>query len=272
MTKRLNSRYKYIYNYRSDVWGHLVLLGLERLKKIKKFNALPVSMKSKFQKPNFIMLKGHRRMLMELIFRRRKKAMRGGSPILLDPAYGLVPRRVKRKSLFGKAFLDIQRLKKFYLNLKWFQFKKSCLKGLKEKWSKRYNWSLPDKLVVNLEMRLDILLYRSYFMKTMFNCRQFINHKNVLVNGILVDKVNYILKPGDVIEILKTNMRYTLQNDLITRIRKQQIWPTLPPEHLEVDYKSMRILITDYPKFKNLFYPFKWNVNSVSNFILNKQK
>ncbi|GAB6902811.1 30S ribosomal protein S4 [Kineosporia succinea] len=58
-----------------------------------------------------------------------------------------------------------------------------------------------EALVVSLETRLDALVLRSGFARTIYQARQAVVHRHITVNGILVDKPSYQVKPEDVIAV-----------------------------------------------------------------------
>ncbi|QKW38595.1 30S ribosomal protein S4 [Actinomadura sp. NAK00032] len=58
-----------------------------------------------------------------------------------------------------------------------------------------------EALLSDLECRLDALVLRSGFARTIYQARQFVVHRHVLVNGRRVDRPSYRLRPGDVITI-----------------------------------------------------------------------
>ncbi|SNR26817.1 30S ribosomal protein S4 [Actinomadura mexicana] len=58
-----------------------------------------------------------------------------------------------------------------------------------------------EALLVDLERRLDALVLRAGFARTIYQARQFVVHRHVLVNGGRVDRPSYRLRPGDVITV-----------------------------------------------------------------------
>jgi small subunit ribosomal protein S4 len=58
-----------------------------------------------------------------------------------------------------------------------------------------------EALVIELETRLDALVLRSGFARTIYQARQAVTHRHVTVNGKLVDKPSFKVKPDDVIAI-----------------------------------------------------------------------
>nr|QEM01779.1 30S ribosomal protein S4 [Nephromyces sp. ex Molgula occidentalis] len=91
---------------------------------------------------------------------------------------------------------------------------------LKEKQKLRFKYSLTNKkleqyilnnkkkpgiitlnLIKLLEMRLDSILFRTGFCKSLNQAKQFISHKHVFINKTLVYSSNIILKVNDIIYI-----------------------------------------------------------------------
>lgn len=58
-----------------------------------------------------------------------------------------------------------------------------------------------ENLVELLEMRLDSLVLRSGFARTMAQARQLVVHGHMLVNGEKVDRPSYRVKPGQLIHV-----------------------------------------------------------------------
>jgi len=52
-----------------------------------------------------------------------------------------------------------------------------------------------------LERRLDTVIYRMGFARTIMQSRQFVNHGHIKVNGRKVDIPSFLVKQGDVVEI-----------------------------------------------------------------------
>ena len=60
-----------------------------------------------------------------------------------------------------------------------------------------------ENLMVMLESRLDSIIFRLGFARTRREARQIVDHKHVLVNGKSVNIPSYLVKAGDVIEIMR---------------------------------------------------------------------
>ena len=58
-----------------------------------------------------------------------------------------------------------------------------------------------EALVIDLESRLDALVLRSGFARTIYQARQAVSHGHVTVDGRRVDRPSFRVQPGDVIGI-----------------------------------------------------------------------
>ena len=58
-----------------------------------------------------------------------------------------------------------------------------------------------ENLVELLEMRLDALVLRAGFARTTAQARQFVTHRHILVDGKIVDRPSYRVKPGQQINV-----------------------------------------------------------------------
>lgn len=79
------------------------------------------------------------------------------------------------------------------LSLKWFIH--YCLN------SRSFPGKITNNLLLLIERRLDVFLYRIRFCPSFKSSRQAINHKKVLVNGIEMTSPSYSIKPGDIIQM-----------------------------------------------------------------------
>ena len=58
-----------------------------------------------------------------------------------------------------------------------------------------------ENLVELLEMRLDALVLRAGFARTITQARQFVVHRHIIVDGKIVDRPSFRVKPGQVIGV-----------------------------------------------------------------------
>lgn len=73
----------------------------------------------------------------------------------------------------------------------------------------RGNAKTGETLVVSLETRLDALVLRSGFARTIYQARQAVVHRHITVNGIRVDKPSYQVKPEDIIAVAPASRNKT---------------------------------------------------------------
>nr|QGT76949.1 30S ribosomal protein S4 [Micractinium pusillum] len=73
-----------------------------------------------------------------------------------------------------------------------------------------------------LERRLDVVLYRSAFTKTIAEARQLIKHNKVFVNQQIINVPSYSLNPGDFLSI-SSKTGDTLKNKLLGSKRTQRV-------------------------------------------------
>lgn len=161
----------------------------------------------------------------------------------------------KKRTLKINNYLNLLKLRRFYGNIRERQFKRN-FKNL-----------LLTPQVINrvfayfLESRLDVVLYRSNFFSSIFAAKQFINHKKVFVNGMLVNKPGYRLKIDDVVHIKNSaifyeNLKYRLEKNMIL---------TNHPSYLFVNYKLGLIKLISLPTNEKVPYPFFMNVKTMTH-------
>lgn len=104
--------------------------------------------------------------------------------------------RTKRKSDsdFAVRLREKQRLREQY-GIREAQLRKTFQEA------KRSQGLTGENLVELLEMRLDSLVLRSGFARTMAQARQLVVHGHMLVNGEKVDRPSFRVKPGQLIHV-----------------------------------------------------------------------
>lgn len=98
------------------------------------------------------------------------------------------------KSEYGKQLLEKQRLR-FQYNVSERQMRNYFRKALRSK------NATGEMLVQLLESRLDAIVLRAGFARTIYAARQFVAHGHIEVNGERVDIPSYRVKPGDVVSV-----------------------------------------------------------------------
>ena len=111
-------------------------------------------------------------------------------------------KRKKKPSLYGKLLSVKQSFRFFYRNLQEKSFKRILKKSVNSP------LTTLDRFVSFLESRLDVVLFRSCFVSSMYNARQLVNHGSVRVNGKVVRNPGTNLNQLDIIEIDENLLEY----------------------------------------------------------------
>ena len=67
--------------------------------------------------------------------------------------------------------------------------------------AKRVEGQTGKNLVEHLETRLDALVLRSGFARTIAQARQMVVHRHIMVDGVRVDRPSFRVKPGQLIHV-----------------------------------------------------------------------
>jgi len=103
-----------------------------------------------------------------------------------------------------------------------------------------------EALVELLEMRLDALVLRSGFARTILQSRQAVVHRHVLVDGKIVDRPSFQVKPGQTIQIKPKSQAMT-PFQVAAAGAHRDVLPQLP-EYLEVSLEKLHAQLVRRPK------------------------
>ena len=103
-----------------------------------------------------------------------------------------------------------------------------------------------ENLVEQLEMRLDALVLRAGFARTMAQARQFVVHRHILVDGKLVDRPSFRVKPGQLIHV-KQRSEGTEPFQVADAGGHADVLPPVPP-YLEVELDKLQARLVRRPK------------------------
>ena len=103
-------------------------------------------------------------------------------------------RKKSKLSTYGVMMQEKQKLKAHYA------LTESQLRNLFLV-AKRKEGRTNETLMQHIEMRLDATVYHSGIAPTIFAANQFVSHRHILVDGKIVDRPSYRLKPGQVVSI-----------------------------------------------------------------------
>jgi small subunit ribosomal protein S4 len=110
-----------------------------------------------------------------------------------------------------------------------------------------------------LELRLDNVIYKLGWAKSMRNARQLVNHGHFLVNGKKVDIPSYEVRINDLIAIRKTSSAKKVFADLAERLKTREF-----PNWLFFDPKELSAKIIDKPALKN--FPVEFDIKAIIEF------
>lgn len=116
---------------------------------------------------------------------------------------------VRKQSEYAKQLIEKQKLKAYYGMME-----KQFATMVKE--AMRGKGNAGDRLVEQLERRLDNLVYRLGFAQTLRQARQMVVHRHILVDGTRIDRPSYLVEPGSVIELREKSRKIQLYKDNFT--------------------------------------------------------
>jgi small subunit ribosomal protein S4 len=159
--------------------------------------------------------------------------------------------RRRKLSDYGTQLAAKQMLKGYYGNISERQFRRYYAEA------SRRTGDTSEQLIGLLERRLDAVVYRMKFVPTVFAARQFVNHKHVTVNGKRVNIPSYLVKDGDVIQVVESARQMALVLEAVESPERDV------PDYLEVDHKNMAGKFLRTPKLGDVPYPVKMEPNLV---------
>ncbi len=121
------------------------------------------------------------------------------------------------------------------------------------------------RFVGALEMRLDINLYHLGFFTSIFESRQAILHRKVLVNGHVVNSKGYLLQPGDLVEFCPA-FRECVKSNILNAGKKAsysskpRLKPT--PSWIHTDYANLSFIMKGKSNLC-VFYPFRVELDDI---------
>ena len=103
-----------------------------------------------------------------------------------------------------------------------------------------------DNLVELLETRLDALVLRAGFARTTSQARQFVVHRHILVDGKIVDRPSFKVKPGQLIHV-KAKSEGTEPFQVAAAGGHLDVLPKVPG-YLEVEIDKLQARLVRTPK------------------------
>lgn len=146
-------------------------------------------------------------------------------------------RRRTKVSTYGVLLLEKQKLRAHY------DVNEKQLRFIYQR-AKAGDGATGDKLLRHLEMRLASVVYRSGLAPTIFAAKQAVAHRHIQVDGKIVDRAGYRLKPGQVVSIEPQ------KSPSLTSI--SQSTDIVPPPYLEVERQNCRVTVARDPLIEEI--------------------
>jgi small subunit ribosomal protein S4 len=145
--------------------------------------------------------------------------------------HGATPRR--KVSGYKKQLVEKQRLRAQY-NMSERQMSNAFAEAI------RQSGNTGVRLLQLLEMRLDAVVLRGGFVRTIYASRQAVTHGHVRVNGQKVDRPSFRLKPGDVVSLADKS------RDMVAFTGPLEV--ARPPAYLELDREKRSVRVREVPE------------------------
>ena len=103
-----------------------------------------------------------------------------------------------------------------------------------------------EVMVEDLETRLDALVLRAGFARTILQARQVVVHRHILVDGKLVDRPSFRVKPGQTIQV-KPKSQVTVPFQVAAAGAHRDVLPAVPG-YLDVTLEKLQATLIRRPK------------------------
>ncbi len=107
-----------------------------------------------------------------------------------------------------------------------------------------------ENLMIMLESRLDNVIFRLAFARTRREARQIVDHKQVTVNGKVVNIPSYLVKAGDVIEIRESKKDSVRYKEII-----ETAGGRIVPAWLDCDQENLKGTVKALPTREEIDVP-----------------
>jgi small subunit ribosomal protein S4 len=161
--------------------------------------------------------------------------------------------RRRKTTLFGERLREKQKLCFFY-HISDTQFRRYMAEA------ERIKTNTIHKLNELLERRLDNVVRRAPFARTIWQARQLVVHGHIAVNGEKVDRPSYQVKAGDVVTVRPK------KKAAVKTIAESVDVGGIVPAWLEVDTEALSARVSRLPAADEIFRPFETNMQHVIEF------
>jgi small subunit ribosomal protein S4 len=152
---------------------------------------------------------------------------------------GLQGKNAKRKKLstYGEMMQEKQKLKAHY-SLTERQLRSTFLKA------KRGEGRTNEKMMRMIELRLDAIVYHAGFAPTIFAAKQMVSHRHIRVDGRVVDRGSFLVKPGQCVSINPEKSPVVAENAKAVNMTV--------PAYFDVDKEALKITVVREPMLEEI--------------------
>lgn len=158
------------------------------------------------------------------------------------------PTQRRKMSVYGQQLLDKQKIRTHY-GLMEKQMRRTFAKA------QRMGGVTGTNLLMLLECRLDCIVFRLGFARSIQQARQLVVHGHIVVDGTKTDRPSFLVKPGMTITVRERSRKIPIVAE-----GAEEVPPTLP-EYLERGAKSFEGRMTATPNLETI--PFKADTQGV---------
>ena len=150
----------------------------------------------------------------------------------------------KKKSEYALQLAEKQKVKFVYGSME---------KQFREYYDKasRMAGKTGENLLVLVERRLDNVVYRLGFVQTRREARQAVSHAHFTVNGRKVNIPSYLVKPGDVIEVVASSR----SSAKFSKLTGEDAPMVMLPQWLEREKNTLKGTVTKMPAREDIDLP-----------------
>ena len=109
-----------------------------------------------------------------------------------------------------------------------------------------------SNLLLQLELRLDNVVFRMGFADTRNEARQLVRHGHFLVNGRRVNIPSFSVRPGSVIEVMEKSRKVLRIAEALETVDRRGI-----PQWVEIDKKAFKGTVKSQPNREDLTMPIQ---------------
>jgi len=160
--------------------------------------------------------------------------------------------RRRKLTIYGERLREKQKLAFFY-HVSGKQMKRYMAEA------KRSHANTGDKLSELLERRLDNVVRRAAFVRTIWQARQVVVHGHITVNGKKVDRPSFMVKPGDAIGVRAKSTK------AVQVMAESVDAGNIIPQWIAVE--GLKCKVERVPHADEIFRPFETNILAVVEFM-----